>query len=234
MGKETTRETGKEKGDKSMKLVMLGPPGSGKGTYATRLSPKLGVPTISTGELCREEAAKGTELGKQIKKIMDEGGLQPDEVIIEMLKNRLKKPDAKKGFILDGFPRTLPQAEALEKITKLDAVINLVVPERVIIARLSARRQCKKCSAIYNTLYLKPKKEGICDKCGGELYQRDDDKPEAIKHRLKIYEESTSPLISYYKEKGIKIDIPCNSVDVPPEVQVEKIMDALKKHILTK
>jgi adenylate kinase len=213
---------------------MLGPPGSGKGTYATRLSPKLGVPTISTGELCREEVKRGTELGAKIKKIMDAGGLQPDDVIIKMLEARIKKPDAKKGFILDGFPRTLPQAEALEKITKLDAVINLVVPEIVIIARLSARRQCRNCGEIYNTLYLKTKKEGICDKCGGELYQRDDDKPEAIKHRLTVYEESTSPLINFYKEKGIKIDIPCNSVDIPPEIQVGKIMDALKKHKLIK
>lgn len=217
-------------GEMMVKLIMLGPPGSGKGTYATRMAPKLDVPTISTGELCREEAAKGTELGKKIKKIMDEGGLQPDEVINKMLKARISKPDAKKGFILDGYPRTIPQAEALEKISKIDAVINLVVPERVIIARLSARRQCKQCSAIYNTLYLKPKVEGICDKCGGELFQRDDDKPAAIKERLKIYDEKTSPLINYYKEKGIKIDIPCNSVDVPPDIQVEKIMKALKEH----
>ena len=213
-----------------MRLVMLGPPGSGKGTYASRISPKLGVPMISTGDLCREEAAKGTELGKRIKKIMDAGGLQPDEVIIKMLKHRLEQPDAKKGFILDGFPRTLEQAKALEGITKIDAVINLVVPDRVIIARLSARRQCRKCGAIYNVLFLKPKKEGICDKCGGELYQRDDDKPEAIKERLKLYEEKTAPLINYYKERGLKIDISCNSVDIPPEVQVDKIMKALKEH----
>ena len=213
-----------------IKIVMLGPPGSGKGTYANRMSPKLGdIPVISTGGLCREEVAKGTERGKQIKKIMDEGGLQPDEVIIEMLKDRINQPDAKKGFILDGYPRNIPQADALEKITKIDIVINLNVSEEIVIARLSARRQCTKCGEIFNTLYLKPKQEGICDKCGGELYQRDDDKPEAIKERLKIYHEQTSPLIKYYNEQGKMITITTTSVHTPPEEQVEKIMNALNE-----
>lgn len=212
-----------------VKIVMLGPPGSGKGTYASRMAPKLGIPTISTGELFRENVKNGTDVGKKAKVFMDKGELVPDAITIEMLKQRIKQPDAKKGFILDGFPRTIPQAEALEKVAKIDAVINLVVPDEIVIARLSARRQCRKCSEIYNTLYLKPKKEGICDKCGGELYQRDDDKPKAIKERLVVYTKNTQPLIDYYGEKGNRIDMPCNSVDIPPDLQVGKIMEALKK-----
>lgn len=210
-----------------MKLVIMGPQGSGKGTYASRLSPVLGVPNISTGDLCREEAAKGTELGKKIKEIMDRGGLQPDEVIIEMLKNRIKKDDCKKGFILDGFPRTLKQAEELEKIIKLDYVINLVVPQWVLLKRMSLRVTCEKCGEIYNLGYLKPKVEGICDKCGGRLIQRDDDKEEAIRKRLKEYEEKTKPLIDYYKSKGILLNISNDKIETPPEIVVDKILVTL-------
>jgi adenylate kinase len=206
---------------------MLGPQGSGKGTYGSRLSPILGVPYISAGELCREEAAKGTELGKKIKEIMNRGGLQPDEIIIEMLKKRLKKDDCKNGFIFDGFPRTLKQAEELEKITSLDYVINLVVPEWMLLKRMSLRVSCEKCEEIYNLGYLKPKKEGICDKCGGKLIQRDDDKEEAIKKRLREYEEKTKPLIDYYKSKGILLNISNNKIDTPPEIIVNKILDAM-------
>ncbi len=210
-----------------MKLVIMGPQGSGKGTYASRLSPVLGVPNVSTGVLCREEAAKGTELGKKIKEIMDRGGLQPDEVIIEMLKNRIKKDDCKKGFILDGFPRTLKQAEELEKIIKLDYVINLVVPQWVLLKRMSLRVTCEKCGEIYNLGYLKPKVEGICDKCGGKLIQRDDDKEEAIRKRLKEYEEKTKPLIDYYKNKDILLNISNDKIETPPEIVVDKILIAL-------
>ena len=210
-----------------MRIVLLGPQGSGKGTYASRLGPILGIPHISTGDLCREEAAKGTELGKKIKEIMDRGGLQPDEIIIEMLKNRIKKDDCKKGFVLDGFPRTLKQTKELEKITSLDYVVNLVVPHWILIKRLSLRVSCKKCGEIYNLGYLKPKKEGICDKCGGELIQRDDDKEEAIKMRLKEYEEKTKPLIDYYKNKGILVNVSNNKIDTPPEVIVDKILEVL-------
>jgi adenylate kinase len=210
-----------------VKLAMLGPPGSGKGTYATRMAPKLEIPAISTGELLRANR-EDPKLGAEIRKGQDSGGLVPDKIVMQVLQKRLAESDAKKGFILDGFPRTIEQAETLETFAKLDAVINLVVPEKIIIARLSARRQCRKCSAIYNTLYLKTKVEGICDKCGGELYQRSDDKPESIKERLKVYEKSTAPLIDYYGKKGVRIDIPCNSVDVPPDEQVAKIMAALK------
>lgn len=214
-----------------IRLVMLGPPGSGKGTYATRISPILKIPTISTGDLLRSKM-KDPELGPIIKKYINSGQLVPDEIVFKVFNERLKKDDTKNGFILDGIPRTLEQAKRLENISKIDAVINLVVPEDVIIARLSSRRICKKCGAIYNLLYLKPKVEGICDKCGGELIQRDDDKPEVIKERLREYEKLTKPLIDYYGEKGIRVDIECKSVDIPPEVQVKKIIDALKERNL--
>lgn len=207
-----------------MRLAIFGPQGSGKGTYASRLSPIFGVPHISTGDLCREEAAKGTKLGKKIKEIMDRGGLQSDEVIIEMLKNRISKDDCKKGFILDGFPRTLEQAEELDKITKLDHIINLVVPDWVLLKRLSLRVSCKKCGEIYNLGYLKPREEGICDKCGGKLAQRDDDKEDAIKKRLREYEEKTKPLIDYYKNKGILLNVSNDKIETPPEIVVDKIL----------
>ena len=184
-----------------MRMVLLGPPGSGKGTYASRLNSVLGVPHISTGDMVREEIKAQTELGKTIKRYSDKGELVPDEIIIQLLAERLKKPGAEKGFILDGFPRTPPQAEALDKIAKLDLVINLNVPDEIIIARLSNRLTCRKCGAIYNRLTLKPKLDEICDLCGGELYQRDDDKPEVIKERLNVYRRNTEPLIEYYKNK---------------------------------
>lgn len=210
-----------------MRIIILGPQGSGKGTYASRLSLIFKIPHISTGDLCREEAAKGTELGKRIKEIMDKGGLQPDEIIIEMLKNRLKKDDCKNGFILDGFPRTLKQAEELDKISNIDHVLNLVVPEWILLKRLSLRVSCRKCGEIYNLGYLKPKKDGICDKCGGELFQRDDDKEEAIKKRLREYEEKTKPLIDYYKKKGILLNVSNNNIETPPEIVVNKILGML-------
>jgi len=212
-----------------MRLIMLGPPGSGKGTYASRIGPKLDIPHISTGEMFRENIKNGTEVGKLAKKYLDTGELVPDEVTIKMLKERIGQANAKKGFILDGFPRTIPQADALGKITKVDAVVNLVVPDEVVIARLSSRRQCRKCSKIYNVLFLKSKVEGVCDVCGGELYQRDDDKPATIRERLKEYQKKTQPLINYYKKQRLVIDIPCNSVDVPPEIMVDKIMKELSK-----
>jgi len=207
-----------------MKIVMLGPPGSGKGTYASRLTKMLGIPHISTGDMVREEIKAQTEIGKKIKEYNDRGELVPDEIIIKLLAERLKKADAKKGFILDGFPRTLRQAEALEKISEIDLVINLNVPDEIIIQRLSNRLICKRCGAIYNRLTLKPKVNGVCDVCGGELYQREDDKPEVIRERLKVYKRSTEPLIEYYRRKGLLRDVYCNDLMTPPEVIVERIM----------
>lgn len=200
-----------------MKIVFLGPPGAGKGTYASRLQDKFGWPHISTGDLVREEIKSNTDIGRRIKPYYDEGKLVPDEIVIEMLKGRLSRDDCKNGFILDGFPRNLNQAKELEKITDIDLVINLVVPKDLIIKKLSGRRICKKCGAIYNINEirigdkvlpaLKPKVDGICDKCGGELYQRDDDRPEVIEKRFVEYQNQTAPLIGYYKERGLLKDV---------------------------
>jgi adenylate kinase len=210
-----------------MKLIIIGPQGSGKGTYASRLSTILTIPHISTGDIFRENIAKKTELGKKVEKIIKDGMLVPDDIVLEVVKERLKKSDCKKGFIFDGFPRTLKQAEGLESIAKLDHTINLVVPDWVLIKRLSLRVSCDKCGEIYNLGYLKPKVEGICDKCGGKLIQRDDDKEDAIKKRLKEYEEKTKPLIDYYKNKGILLNISNDKIETPPEIVVDKILVAL-------
>jgi adenylate kinase len=206
---------------------MLGAPGAGKGTYASRLNASLGIPHISTGDMVRDEIKAQTELGKKIKQYSDKGELVPDEIINQLLANRLEKPDCKKGFILDGFPRTINQAEALDKISKIDAAINLNVPDEIIITRLSNRVTCKKCGAIYNLLTLKPKKEGVCDNCGGELYQRYDDKPKVIQERLNIYREKTEPLIEYYRKKGLLKDVHCDDLMTPPETIVAQILEIL-------
>lgn len=207
----------------------MGPQGSGKGTYASRMSSKLGVPHISTGEIIREEITNKAELGKKIESIVNKGILVPDDIVMQLVNERLKRPDCKKGFIFDGFPRTLAQAEALDNIVKLDAAINLKVPEWILLERLSTRISCKDCKTIYNTRTLKPKKEGVCDKCDGPLVQRDDETPDAIKKRLEEYKNNTAPLIGFYRSKGIVIDVECNEIDMPPEVMVEKIMNELKK-----
>lgn len=190
-----------------MRLIFLGPPGVGKGTQAVKLSQKYGIPHISTGDALREAVARGTEIGLKAKSYMDRGSLVPDEVVIGIIRERLAQDDCKKGFILDGFPRTVRQAEALDEILKdmgmkLDAVLNVEAPDEVIIERLSGRRTCKNCGRVYHVIYMPPKREGVCDVCGGELYQRDDDKPEAIARRLRVYKEQTAPLIEYYEGKG--------------------------------
>jgi len=212
-----------------MNLLIFGSPGSGKGTYASRLAPKFDIVKISTGDLLRDIAKEHSPLGKRVAAIQKSGELVPDEITNEVLKKRILQADAKKGIILDGYPRTLDQANFLEKIIKIDAVINLKVPDDVIVKRLSGRLQCKNCGAIYQILTVRPKKEGICDKCGGGLYQREDDKPEVVKNRLEVYRKQSEPLIEYYKNKKLVREVECNKFETPPEVIVEKIVDVLKK-----
>jgi len=181
------------------------------------------IPHISTGDMVREEIKAQTDLGKTIKRYSDEGKLVPDNIIIQMLAKRLKKPDCQNGFILDGFPRTIKQAEALKKISEIDLVLNICVPDAVIIERLSNRLMCRKCGAIYNRLYLKPKRTNMCDECGSELYQRKDDKVEVIQERLNVYKKKTEPLIEYYKKEKLLKNIYCNDLMTSPETIFKRI-----------
>lgn len=182
-----------------MKLIIAGPPGSGKGSRASRVSQALKIPHISTGDLFRKEVAAGTELGKAAKKIMDEGKLVPDEITMEMLKNRLEEEDCRNGFILDGVPRTLRQAEMLKNITDIDHVLHLEIPNQIIIDRITMRRTCRGCGAIFNLKTMPPKVKGKCDNCKSDLVQREDEKIEVVSRRLEIYEEQTRPLVEFYE-----------------------------------
>lgn len=211
-------------------LIILGAPGAGKGTYASKIANHFGIPSIATGDMFRSEVRNGSPLGKKVAGYLESGRLVPDEVVIEVLKSRLQRPDSAAGFILDGYPRTVEQAKALENIAKIDAVINMDVPEWVIVERLSNRRICRSCGAIYNAKYSpRPKVEGKCDKCGGELYQREDDKADVIKNRLNVYEKQTEPLIDYYRKKTKFVTVKNAQVDAPIDVIFQKILDELKK-----
>ena len=191
-----------------MKIVMLGAPGAGKGTQANMIAEKYNIPHISTGDIFRANIKNGTELGKEAKGYMDKGQLVPDELTVKLLLDRVAQADCKNGYVLDGFPRTIPQAEVLDsELTKngekLDYAIDVDVPDENIIHRMGGRRACLKCGATYHVEYVPPKKEGICDVCGSELVLRDDDKPETVKNRLKVYHDQTQPLIEYYTKQNV-------------------------------
>lgn len=221
-----------------MRLIFFGRPGSGKGTYASRIAPQLGIVHIATGDMYRAEVAAGTPLGKHAEMYMKHGQLVPDDVTIKMFKERVERSDAKKGFILDGFPRTMEQAHTLEKMAHIDLVINFNVAEDIIIEKALARRICEKCGNIYNIADIKrgkirlppllPKKEGICDKCGGKLYQRSDDNYETIKDRQDTYVRQSAPLLEYYRSKKMVRDI---DVVGGPEQMVPIIIDVIKKGV---
>jgi adenylate kinase len=186
-----------------MNLILLGAPGAGKGTQAEIICEKLGIPSISTGNIIRESVKNGTEMGTKAKSYMDEGKLVPDEVVIGIIKERLSKDDCKNGFILDGFPRTIPQAEALDAMgVAIDRVISIEVPDEKIAKRMSGRRVCEKCGASYHLEYKRPSEDGVCDSCGGALIQRKDDVPETVLERLRVYHDQTEPLKGYYEKAG--------------------------------
>jgi len=205
-----------------MNLIFLGPPGAGKGTLAVRAVEILGIPQISTGSIFRAAIADGTPLGLKVKSIIDAGKLVDDETTIALVKERLTKDDVKKGYILDGFPRTIPQAEALAGFSNVDKVINFDIPDSGVLERLGGRRVCRKCGYNFHAVFNKPKKEGVCDYCGGEVYIRDDDKSEAVQKRLEVYRAQTAPLIDYYRNKGLLLDI-----DAKP--MVDEIVVSFKK-----
>lgn len=208
-----------------MKIIMLGAPGAGKGTQAKKIAEKCGIPHISTGDIFRANIKNGTELGKKAKTYMDQGLLVPDELVCDLVVDRIQQDDCKKGYILDGFPRTIPQAESLDKALaaigeKMDYAIDVDVPDENIIKRMGGRRACVGCGATYHLVYAPTKKEGICDVCGGELILRDDDKPETVQKRLGVYHEQTQPLIDYYKNQGIlrEVDGTVDMEDVFKEI----------------
>ena len=195
-----------------MRIIMLGAPGAGKGTQAKKIAAKYGIPHISTGDIFRANIKNGTELGKKAKTYMDQGLLVPDELTCDLVVDRIQQDDAKNGYVLDGFPRTIPQAECLTEALKklgsgIDYAIDVDVPDENIVKRMGGRRACVGCGATYHLVYAAPKKDGICDVCGGELILRDDDKPETVEKRLHVYHDQTQPLIDYYKNEGILAEV---------------------------
>ena len=210
-----------------MRLLFLGPPGAGKGTQARELAREWDVPQVATGDMLREAMSSGTALGREAKQYYDKGNLVPDDVILRMVAERLRQPDAAKGFILDGFPRTIAQADGLAKMLdeigqKLDAVIYLDVSEPELVRRLTGRRLCRNCQSPYHVVSAPPQREGVCDKCGGELYQRVDDSDATVRNRLQVYETQTSPLLDYYRQRGLLRT-------VSGEGAVDKIRQALRE-----
>jgi adenylate kinase len=213
-----------------MNAIIFGAPGSGKGTYSAMLKEILGVEVISMGDIFRVMLMEKSIVGRIIKSYVEAGLLVPDIIVIEVLKEAISHGPKGKGFVLDGYPRTLAQAQALEEIAKINVVIQLVVPDWIIIERLSSRRICRDCGQVYNLRFLKPKIEGVCDKCGGSLYQRSDDNPEVIQMRLDVYDKETNPLLNYYKAKDVPlIAHTADALEMPPEKVVAQIVKELKK-----
>jgi adenylate kinase len=215
-----------------VRLVLVGPPGAGKGTQAEFIAANQSVPKISTGDIFRANVGQGTPLGLQAKKYMDAGQLVPDEVTIDMVRDRLAEPDAQDGFLLDGFPRTVPQAEVLDQMltdlgTSLDVVLELVVDDDEVIRRLSGRRTCRGCGKIWHVEFDPTEAEGVCDRCGGELFQRDDDKPDTVAERLRVYADQTAPLVDYYGAQGKLVGIDATG---PVEDVTRRATDALESY----
>ena len=211
-----------------MKLIFLGPPGAGKGTLAGLVSKEHGIPQISTGDMFREAIKKETALGKQVKEILGRGDLVTDDLTVSLGKERLSQDDAKKGYILDGFPRTIPQAEALGKFQSLDAVVNFAIDDELVVQRLSGREICKNCGAIYHVKNMPSKVKGVCDKCGGPLYTRPDDSLESITNRLDVYRKQTEPLIEFYRKKNLLKDIDSSKSPEDTHRQIEKVLAPFK------
>jgi adenylate kinase len=213
-----------------VRIVLVGPPGAGKGTQAQFITTHLAIPKISTGDIFRYNVSQGTPLGRQAKEYMDRGDLVPDEVTIAMVRDRLGEEDAQDGFLLDGFPRNVPQAETLKKQLmdwdrRLTVVLELVVDEDEVVRRLSGRRTCRRCERVWHIMFDPPTRDGICDACGGELFQRDDDREETVRHRLEVYKKQTAPLVSYYADEGILIGIDATG---PVEEITERALAALR------
>ena len=214
-----------------MRLVLVGPPGAGKGTQAQFIASHLSIPKISTGDIFRANVSGGTELGRRAQAYMERGDLVPDEVTIAMVTDRLQEDDAQAGFLLDGFPRNVPQAETLEKLlsswdTRLEVVLERVVDDDEVVRRLSGRRTCRRCGRVWHVTFDPPAHPGTCDDCGGELFQRDDDREETIRHRLEVYQQQTAPLVSYYADEGILLGLDATG---PVEEVTERALAALRR-----
>ena len=207
-----------------MKLIFLGPPGAGKGTLAGLVSKEYGIPQISTGDIFRDAIKRETELGKKVKEIVGRGDLVPDDLTVSLVRERLDQPDAAKGYILDGFPRTIPQAAALEEFQAMDAVINFSISDEIVTGRLSGREVCKSCGAIYHVRNMPSKVKGVCDNCGGTLYTRPDDTLESITNRLDVYKKQTEPLIEFYRKKKLLKDIDSSKSPEDTLVQIRKVL----------
>jgi adenylate kinase len=216
-----------------VRVVLVGPPGAGKGTQAQFISSNLSIPKISTGDIFRYNVSSGTDLGRQAKAFMDRGDLVPDEITIAMVNSRLQEDDAQLGFLLDGFPRNVPQAETLKKMlaewdTRLDIVLELVVDDDEVVRRLSGRRTCRKCGRIWHVVFDPPDRQGRCDDCGGELFQRDDDSEDTIRHRIEVYQQQTRPLIAFYADEGTLLGIDATG---PVEEITDRAMSALRRFV---